>query len=148
MVIDIVKIRSDGDYLKLWEVIPEDFLSPDLMDFMRNSLSPTIRSVLIEYPYVDKDYRSTYYGFYSKRHREYSKFCFRLHFFEDDLESLDLPKVSSGYLGSMVLRPTEVTPLRELYYTCVLQSGNDGNFYVGFTKDLKLRPARLNNASH
>ena len=112
MVIDIVKIRSDGDYLRLWEVIPEDFLSPDLMGLMRNSLSPTIRSVLIEYPYVDKDYRSTYYGFYSKRHREYGKFCFRLHLFEDDLESPeDLPKVSSGYLGSMVLRPTEVTPL-------------------------------------
>ena len=112
MVIDIVKIRADGDYLRLWEVIPEDFLSLDLMDLMRNSLSPTIRSVLIEYPYVDKDYRSTYYGFYSKRHREYGKFCFRLHFFEDDLESPeDLPKVSSGYLGSMVLRPTEVTPL-------------------------------------
>jgi hypothetical protein len=83
------------------------------MDLMRNSLSPTIRSVLIEYPYVDKDYRSTYYGFYSKRHREYGKFCFRLHLFEDDLESPEgLPKVSpSGYLGSMVLRPTEVTPL-------------------------------------
>ena len=112
MVIDIVKIRADGDYLRLWEVIPEDFLSPDLMDLMINTLSPTISAVLIEYPYVDKDYRSTYYGFYSKRHREYVKFCFRLHFFEDVLESLeDLPKVSSGYLCSMVLRPTEVTPL-------------------------------------
>lgn len=26
-----------------------------------------------------------------------------------------------------------------MYYTYVLQSENDGNFYVGFTKDLKLR---------
>jgi len=26
-----------------------------------------------------------------------------------------------------------------LYYTYVLQSERDGNFYVGFTKDLKLR---------
>jgi len=26
-----------------------------------------------------------------------------------------------------------------MYYTYVLQSENDGNFYTGFTKDLKLR---------
>lgn len=35
-----------------------------------------------------------------------------------------------------------------MYYTYVLQSAKDLNFYVGFTKDLKLRPALLNNASH
>ena len=32
------------------------------------------------------------------------------------------------------------------YYTYVLQSEIDDKFYVGFTKDLKLRPARLNPA--
>ena len=32
------------------------------------------------------------------------------------------------------------------YYTYVLQSEIDEKFYVGFTKDLKLRPARLNPA--
>jgi len=35
-----------------------------------------------------------------------------------------------------------------MYYTYVLQSAEDDGFYVGFTKDLKLRPALLNNASH
>ncbi|MEE8436977.1 MAG: GIY-YIG nuclease family protein [Candidatus Neomarinimicrobiota bacterium] len=35
-----------------------------------------------------------------------------------------------------------------MYYTYVLQSEKDKKFYVGYTKDLKLRPARLNNASH
>jgi len=35
-----------------------------------------------------------------------------------------------------------------MHYTYVLQSEYDGNFYVGCTKDLKLRPALLNNASH
>ena len=34
-----------------------------------------------------------------------------------------------------------------MYYTYVLYSEKDGKFYVGFTKDLKLRPARLNSAS-
>ena len=112
MIAGIVKIGSEEDYSKLWDVVSEDFFSADLLELMRSSLDPKIRSILIEYPYVDKDYRSTYYGFYSKRHREYGKFCFRLHFFVDDLENPeDLVKVSGGYLGSMVLRPTEVTPL-------------------------------------
>jgi putative endonuclease len=35
-----------------------------------------------------------------------------------------------------------------MYYTYVLQSEQDDKFYVGFTKDLKLRPAQLNNATH
>jgi len=82
MIVDIVKIRSDADYVRLWDVIPEDFLSHDLMDLMRDSVRSSIRSLVIEYPYVDKDYRITYYGFYSKRHREYGKFCFRLHFLQ------------------------------------------------------------------
>jgi predicted GIY-YIG superfamily endonuclease len=35
-----------------------------------------------------------------------------------------------------------------MLYTYVLQSEKDDKFYVGFTKDLKSRPAPLNNASH
>ena len=31
-----------------------------------------------------------------------------------------------------------------MFHTYVLQSEKDDKFYVGFTKDLKLRPARLN----
>jgi len=31
-----------------------------------------------------------------------------------------------------------------MYYTYVLQSMQDMNFYTGFTNNLKLRPARLN----
>ena len=112
MIVGIVKIDSGADYSKLWDVVSEDFLSADLLDLMRNSLNTKIRSILIEYPYVDKDYRSTYYGFYSKRHREYGKFCFRLHLFEEVMDGLqDLPALTPHYLGSMVLRPTEVTPL-------------------------------------
>ena len=35
-----------------------------------------------------------------------------------------------------------------MYYTYVLQSEVDNQFYVGYSKDLKLRFALLNNASH
>ena len=57
-------------------------------------------------------YRSTYYNFYSKRHCCYDQFCFRLHFFDRPFESEDeLPEARDAYLGSIVLRPTEVTTL-------------------------------------
>jgi predicted GIY-YIG superfamily endonuclease len=35
-----------------------------------------------------------------------------------------------------------------MYYTYILESLKDSKFHTGFTKDLKLRPAQLNNASH
>ena len=35
-----------------------------------------------------------------------------------------------------------------MYYIYVLQSEKDVKFYTGYTKDLKLRPALLNNAGH
>ena len=35
-----------------------------------------------------------------------------------------------------------------MFYTYVLQSEKDNNFYVGFTEDPKLRPALLNNGPH
>ncbi len=112
MIAKILTIESVEDYLKLRETIPENYLSSHVMNLLRNSLSSLIKTVIIEYPYVDKDYRSTYYNFYSKRHRGYDKFCFRLHFFEKPLKSeKDLPDVSEAYLGSIILRPTEVTPL-------------------------------------
>lgn len=112
MIAKIVTVERMEDYLKLREIIPEEYLSVNVMNLFQESLSSIVKTVIVEYPYVDKDYRSTYYGFYSKRHRAYGKFCYRLHLFEKPLESeKDLPKVSDGYLGSIVLRPTEVTTL-------------------------------------
>ncbi|MBC8456517.1 MAG: GIY-YIG nuclease family protein [Deltaproteobacteria bacterium] len=35
-----------------------------------------------------------------------------------------------------------------MFYTYVLRSHKDSNLYVGYTSDLKLRPAQLNNALH
>lgn len=81
------------------------------MGQFKAALSENIRSVLIEYPYVDKDYRSTFYAFYAKRHRSYDQFCFRLHLFDHFPDMEKLGESREGYLGSMVLRPTDITPL-------------------------------------
>lgn len=62
----------------------------------------------IEYPYIDTYYRDTYYSFYSKKHCSYSRYCFRISFFsnevtEDNFYDIDL---SEKFYGYMVLRPT------------------------------------------
>ena len=73
-----------------------------------------MQTVIIEYDYADKDYRSTFYGFYAERGREYRRDCIRLHFFDAsvkfDPEWLDLScecdELSDHYFGYMVVRPT------------------------------------------
>ena len=57
MIAKILTIKSAEDYLKLRETIPENYLSSHVMNLLRNSLSSLIKTVVIEYPYVDKDYR-------------------------------------------------------------------------------------------
>ncbi len=112
MVLKIISIDGPSDYYKLSDFIPSEYLSPNLVDLFQKKLSSSIKSIVVEYPYVDKDYRSTYYNFYSKRHRSYDKFCFRLHLFEKKFDSEDaLSENADSYQGSIVLRPTEVTSL-------------------------------------
>lgn len=80
---------------------------------LQRSLNPRVRKVLVEYPYTDKDYRSTYYAFYAKRAKPYELACLRLHFFGESVTydpntlNLSVPSGITGhYLGFMVLRPT------------------------------------------
>lgn len=111
MIIARISIQNPDDFEKLQDVISRECMSRNLMDQMKSVLSEKIRTVLVEYPYVDKDYRSTFYAFYSKRHRSYDQFCHRIHFFDSDPVIENLENSQDSYMGSMVLRPTEVTPL-------------------------------------
>ncbi|MEX2596395.1 MAG: hypothetical protein WEC59_05630 [Salibacteraceae bacterium] len=72
----------------------------------------TCQTVLVEYPYVDKVYRNSYYRYYSSKNNEYHRDCIRISLFRDELqpdkfrgqeaESI----VPSNYLGFIILRPT------------------------------------------
>lgn len=113
----------------------EDILSDDSIDMLSNELNvphDLIRSDLIrlmtgfrdditcclEYPYIDEFYRDSYYAFYSHKHAEYSRYCFRLSFFdglvtEENFYSIDM---DGRYYGYVVLRPT---PKRIIGYTFI-----------------------------
>lgn len=68
-------------------------------------------NVFIEYPYVDKLYRNTYYNYFSTKHKTYERDCVRLSFFKTDvnlkqLSELELDSHDSDIcLGYMIIRP-------------------------------------------
>lgn len=72
---------------------------------------------VIEYRYLDADYRDEHSRFYSKAFRRYPSIAHRLHFFLDappeELESQEVPMRFDGleYLGYVVLRPVPGAPV-------------------------------------
>lgn len=85
---------------------------------LKRILKGTIDNVFccMEYPYVEEYYRDSYYSFYSRKHRNYNRNCFRVSFFkpeitEDNFMDVDM---NDKFLGYVVLRPT---PKRIIGYT-------------------------------
>jgi hypothetical protein len=83
-------------------------------------------SFVIEYPYVDRHYRDTYYSLYSSKFVQIDRDCLRIHLFEgkvnkDDIFKIEAPvnssdenapkngkkvsKLSSKYYGFFIIRP-------------------------------------------
>lgn len=75
--------------------IPEAFLDDDVVSKMKKYIGVRCNRIIIEFPYYDRDYLSTYYIHYSKKMVSVTKSCCRLHFWKGD-----------RYYGYMVLRPT------------------------------------------
>jgi len=110
----------------------KEFLSKGLLESIRNKLDESSMNsfslfqnlsgyfstfiddlwIYIEYPYVDKLYRSSYYMYYSSKHKSYNRNCFRLSFFNHQIIDNDFfyeegrIRLQEAFLGFMVLRPT------------------------------------------
>jgi hypothetical protein len=65
-----------------------------------------------EYPYVDKMYRSSYYNYFSTKHKRQGRDCARLSFFSkeifaEDFRGRDKSKtLQDKFMGFMIIRPT------------------------------------------
>lgn len=111
-----LKLESTDDIAKIAELIDAEFDPETVAQRLQEGISSRVAAILIEYNYIDKDYRSTYYNFYSKKGQFYRPDCVRLHFFDQEVEysedQLDLKcsdgKISHHYFGFMVLRPTGI----------------------------------------
>ncbi|MGV3612447.1 MAG: hypothetical protein ACO1N0_15925 [Fluviicola sp.] len=92
----------------------EQFISPqieidlsDLIDELKEDLY-----CVIEFPYVDKVYRDSYYNYYASKHFTYLRDCIRVSLFnnevgyEDFLNREKHEELNQKYLGYFILRPT------------------------------------------
>ena len=90
-----VCIQSESDYDKLAIVLPIFLRDEDAINVLKKYIGTRCDTVLVEYPYYDSDYLSTYYEHYAQKFRKYPKECCRLHLQRDD-----------EYYGFITIRPT------------------------------------------
>lgn len=95
-------IDVNGKYDKLLEESPtgepyidKDYIDNTVIERFDECLGNKISKIIVEWPYYDHDYLSTYYMHYSKKFRNFSKYCYRLHFITYD----------DKYCGCTILRP-------------------------------------------
>lgn len=88
------------------EVEADNLLSRFFEDLKENL------SVFIEYPYVDKVYRDSYYTYFSSKHNHYYRDCIRVSFFDNVIKPEDfrlknkVDYLQKHFLGFLIIRPT------------------------------------------
>ncbi len=80
------------------------------IDELKNLLRDDI-NCYIEYPYVEKVYRDSYYNYYSTKHNSTLRNCARISFFNNDISITDFRtvesnKIQNSFMGYMTIRPT------------------------------------------
>lgn len=105
-------------YYALSTLAASEIIENNLCDFLKRMKDDLY--VVIESPYVDKNYRDTYYKYYSSKLIRYNRDCIRLSFFsekiekenfriftnEGDSKELVVKKINDLFCGFLVLRPT------------------------------------------
>ena len=80
----LIQITSLNHISELQEEVGSDYLSGDSFHLLKKILARCVHKLIVEYPYVDKDFRSTFYSDFSKRHRQIDRNSYRVHLFGED----------------------------------------------------------------
>ena len=81
--------------------------------------------VIVEYDYIDRTFRDSYYEYYAFKYHEYERNCKRLCIFDYELENeldgkyfidVDTSILQNHFIGSMVIRPI---PERSIGHTLI-----------------------------
>ena len=116
---DWIDLHTPDDYDRLIGVLEPEFEPKRISQRLKSEVTASVKGLLVEHGYVDKDYRSTFYNFYAKKGRKYRADCVRLHFFDGSV-SYDQARTDiysevghpqDHYFGYIVLRPTIVATL-------------------------------------
>jgi hypothetical protein len=100
-------------YGRDFKAIQEDvneYLPDDVCQLLDHGISDDIKEILLEAPYVDKDFRDTYYNDFSKRFTDISRDSIRLHLFYEPGSVLD-----DNYAGFITLRDTKIKTIGRSY---------------------------------
>jgi hypothetical protein len=102
LIMKLLAILKTGDFCGY-----EPSVSRQLNELLVN-LKDNVWFVL-EYPYVDRHYRDTYYSYHSSKFKKTGRNCIRVHIFEDEITQNDLLTKNNGlnerYRGFFIIRP-------------------------------------------
>ncbi|KIA96018.1 hypothetical protein OA88_21775 [Flavobacterium sp. JRM] len=105
------------------ELIEKNFNKTDEDESIANEISNVFDElkddiwVLIEFPYVDKIYRDSYYTYFASKHNHYFKDCLRVSFFSEKITNENfrneelISELNKIFLGYLVIRPTFTCPI-------------------------------------
>lgn len=85
---------------------------------------------VVEYPYVDKVYRDSYYHYYASKHSAYQRDCIRVLIFEKEVKITEFSnpkkfkKLQDDFLGYFVLRPLRTIIGRSLINPAAFEDKN------------------------
>lgn len=100
-----IEIKSVYDYDLLKSEIPATHIDDCVIELLKCNVGIICKRIVIDYPYYDRDFLSTYYIFYAKKFRDYSKKCYRLILIGDDVKD-DNGNIGQRLIGYITLRPT------------------------------------------
>lgn len=101
--------------------VGSDFLPADMRELLEKGISSSIEDILIEHPYIDKDFRSTYYNDFSKRFSDIKRDSFRLHFFGNSKKK---------YFGFITLRDTYPVTIGRSYLSPLALKSFKKGYYL------------------
>lgn len=124
----LVHLENEGDWLHLSRLCGKYLTGHDFSKLC-TYLKEDAKTAIIEKSYIDKDYRDTFYNFYSKKFVSYPPTAYRLHFFRsivavDDLFGLE--SHADDYIGFSVIRPTQVSSIGRTIFAPSKLSGLQG----------------------
>ncbi len=109
----LVHLAAPEDWEQLGSLC-RGYLADRDRERLREYFDGSAQAVIVEYEYVDKDYRDTYTNFYAKKFADYPPRTIRLHFFQSPIPAeamWELEKFSEGYIGAVVVRPTRIATI-------------------------------------
>lgn len=109
----LVHLENEDDWRALFEKCSGYLTDRDCQKF-KDYLAGEAKTIIVEKRYVDKDYRDTFYNFYSKKFAKYPANTFRFHFFKELIpkEALfNLDDYKEHYVGFSVIRPVRVNSI-------------------------------------